>query len=118
MQGAHSAGLPVTEGTDDEILAALWCLAYGEPFAAYIDDVYAALRHILDGGREAEVAGERFVVVDPDWSVEQDVFGCEKGRACANVLDEQRQRFEALIVARLARKDGAEKTVLTTQDDE
>jgi hypothetical protein len=117
-QDTGSIGLPVTRGTDGEILGALWTLAYAEPFAAYIDDVYAALLHILEGGREAEAAGERFVVVEPEWTVEQDVYGCEQGRACVNVLEEQRQRFEALIAARLARNGGAEKTAPTAEDDE
>jgi len=117
-QGTEPIGLPVTKGSDDEILGALWTLAYAEPFAAYIDDVYAALRHILEGGREAEAAGERFVVVEPEWTVEQDVFGCEKGRECCAVTEEQRQQCEALIAARLARKDSAEKTAPKAENDE
>jgi hypothetical protein len=65
------------------------------------DAVLDAIEHIQGGDRGVQVAGEQFVVKDPEWNIEQDVFGCEQGRDCTDITDEQRARFDALIVARM-----------------
>jgi hypothetical protein len=116
-QRPDAVSLPVTAGTDDEILAALWQLAYASPPGSYNDAVYAAIRHIQEGGRAVQVPGERFVVAEPEWSIEQFVFGCEKGRECTDVTEEQQQQFKALIAARLAAGEGTERVKPEAQDD-
>ena len=100
MQNTDVVGVPTMEGSEDQILAALWSLCYDAMRGVDCGDVLDAIRHIQEGNRAVQVAGEQFVVTDPEWSVEQDFFGCEKGRGCTDVTDEQRVRFAVLIAAR------------------
>lgn len=88
--------LPVFQGSEDEVLAKLWtiCYSYG---GENDEEAYAALAQILGGGRFAQCVGERFEVVDPEWSIAQDVYGCEQERECPEATAEQRAAFDARI---------------------
>lgn len=98
MTDELDGALPVTRGTEAEILEALsWCRGRLNPLAVAI-----AERHVREGERTVELAGERYEIRDPEWSVEQDVYGCENGRRCQRVTPVQRQTFDAIIAARLA----------------
>ncbi|GAA1962428.1 hypothetical protein [Catenulispora subtropica] len=91
-------------GTQNDVLNAL-----GRRF---IDPLYrdqatqqatwAAMCEIQDGGWLVKVQDIVFEVVEEPTTVEQDVYGCDKGRACTDVADELRPRLEELIKARLA----------------
>lgn len=97
MQDEAAVSLPVTEGTEDEILTALWSLCYDTLRGVNSADVLDAIQHIQEGNRCVRVAGELFEVIEPKWSVEQDVFGCAKGRNCTDVTSAQREQFETMI---------------------
>ena len=91
---------PITAGTEAEIIEALdWCRTRLNPLAVAI-----AQRQVREGNRAVELAGERYEIRDPEWSLEQDVYGCEEGRGCPDVTEAERQRFEAIIAARLEDK--------------
>lgn len=84
-------------GTEAEIIAALNQRRGGcNPLAVAI-----AKRQVREGNRVVELAGERYEVIDPEWTIEQDVYGCEQGRKCQSVHPAQRERFEAMIAERL-----------------
>lgn len=88
---------PTTSGTESEILDALNRRRTGlNPLAVAI-----AERRVREGDRAVELVGERYEVRDPEWSVEQDVYGCEDGRGCPDVTLTERERFEAIIANRL-----------------
>lgn len=86
--------VPLFRGSEDEVLAKLWTLCYS---GADDNETYAAVAQILDGSRFARCAGERFEVVAPEWSIVQDVYGCERGRDCTEPTPAQRTAFEARI---------------------
>ncbi|WP_194894602.1 hypothetical protein [Catenulispora pinisilvae] len=86
-----------TNGTEAEIINALNRRRTGlNPLAVAI-----AERHVREGDRAVELAGERYEVRDAEWSVEQDVYGCEDGRSCQDVTPAERESFEAIIAERL-----------------
>ncbi|WP_194923288.1 hypothetical protein [Catenulispora pinisilvae] len=88
---------PTTSGTEAEIINALNRRRTGlNPLAVAI-----AERHVREGDRAVELAGERYEIRDAEWSVEQDVYGCEDGRSCPDVTLIERERFEAIIANRL-----------------
>ncbi|WP_370348516.1 hypothetical protein [Catenulispora sp. EB89] len=64
------------------------------------ETVNAAVRQVKAGHSHIECAGERFEVAAPDWSIVQDVYGCDRGRDCRRVSQGQRDGFEAMIRAR------------------
>ena len=89
--------LPTTKGTEAEIINALNRRRAGlNPLALAI-----AERHLREGDRTVELAGERYEIKEPQWSVEQDVYGCEEGRNCQDVTPTERGQFEAIIANRL-----------------
>lgn len=90
---------PTTKGTEGEILTALWNMCFAD-----IDSiaVTTAVRRIRQGYDVVELCGERYEVTGPEWTVEQDVYGCEHGRECQDVTPAEREVFEAMIAARLA----------------
>lgn len=93
--------LPTMKGTEYEIISAFdQRRARLNPLAVAI-----AERHVREGDRTVELASERYEITDPEWSVVQDVYGCELGRGCQHITPAQRERFEAIIAAR---SDGAE----------
>jgi hypothetical protein len=84
-------------GTEAEIITALnQRRSTLNPLAVAI-----AERHVRGGDRTVELAGERYEISDPAWSVEQDVYGCENGRGCLSATPAERERFDAIIAARL-----------------
>ena len=88
--------VPTTKGTEAEIIEAFnQRRADLNPLAVAI-----AERHVRAGDRTVELAGRRYEVTDPEWSVEQDVYGCEHGRGCLNVTPAERASFEVIIAAR------------------
>lgn len=96
MTQQDEISLPLFRGSEDEVLFKLWtiCYSYG---GVGDEDVYAALAHILDGGRFVQCAGERFEVVEIEWSLIQDIYGCELGRDCTEITPDQRAACEVLI---------------------
>ncbi|WP_194924148.1 hypothetical protein [Catenulispora pinisilvae] len=64
------------------------------------ETINAAVRQVKAGHSHIECAGERFDVAAPDWSIVQDVYGCDKGRDCLDVSKGQHEGFEAIIRAR------------------
>ena len=64
------------------------------------ETVNVAVRQVKTGHAHIECAGERFEVAAPNWSIVQDVYGCDKGRDCRDVSKGQREGFEAIIRAR------------------
>ena len=118
MQNNIAICLPVTEGTEDEILAELRGLCYSTRRGVDTKAVLDAIEHIQGGDLCVQVAGEQFVVVEPEWSIEQDVFGCEKGRGCTDVTPAQRERLEALLVERLEAGGDRERLEADDEDDE
>lgn len=98
MTDDAQGSLPTTVGSELEIMAKLWdlCLSDADPIA-----VAGAVERVQMGHRVFEAAGRRFEVVDPEWSIVQDVYGCEHGRDCTDVTAADRVAFEAMIAARL-----------------
>jgi len=90
---------PTTKGTEGEILTSLWNMCFADMDSIAVT---TAVRRIRQGYDVVELCGERYEVVDPDWTVEQDVYGCEHGRACQDVTPAEREVFEAMIAVRLA----------------
>ena len=87
----------VTVGTEAEIIEVLsWCRARLNPLAVAI-----AQRQVREGNRAVELDGERYEIRDPNWTLEQDIYGCEEGRGCPDVTAAERIRLEAIIAARL-----------------
>lgn len=68
----------------------------------HLGKVAVAMGDIRSGGWLANVNGFVFEVVDPAWTVEQDVYGCPEGRGCTDVPAELRPGLEAMVRARLA----------------
>jgi hypothetical protein len=92
------------QGTDDEIISALWDLfLYGRhaPLEYVVESIHEALIEIQEGNRAVTCWGQRYEVVEAPWTVEQDVYGCAHGRACTSVTDQEREVLEAMIGARL-----------------
>lgn len=94
MTEQSGASMPVFRGSEDEVLAKLWTLCYG---SADNDAAYLAVAQIQGGNRSAHCDGQRFEVIDPELSIEQDVYGCERGRDCTGATPTQRAAFEAMI---------------------
>lgn len=90
--------VPTTRGTEAEIISAI------EQRRSRLNPLAVAIaqRHIREGHRTIDLAGERYEIRDAEWSVEQDVYGCEEGRDCSDVSPAERERFEAIIATRLA----------------
>ncbi|WP_194904403.1 hypothetical protein [Catenulispora rubra] len=97
MTNEEHGSLPITRGTVPEIIQALSRHGVGlNPLT-----VATAKRRVLEGNRTVELEGQRFEVIEPEWDIVQDVYGCEDGRDCTSVTAEDRVRFEAIIAARL-----------------
>jgi hypothetical protein len=105
---------PDFTGSENEVLSVIWGtsarLDLGRSLAASgvglltVEEASA----LIDGGEPVvAVDGRLYRVAEPEWSVEQDVYGCEDGRDCQDVTDEDRVVFEAMIAERLARQDSA-----------
>ena len=86
--------LPLFRGSELAVLTRLWDLCYS---CAGSDEAYEAIERIQGGDRFVQCVGERFEVLDPEWSVVQDVYGCERGRDCTDVSAQQRARFEIML---------------------
>ena len=93
-------------GDEDAVRTALWELhAQGDHFvgAGHERDVLAGLDALDEGEWLIKVPGGwTFEIVETPQSVEQDVYGCAKGRSCGKATAEQREKFDAIIESRLA----------------
>jgi len=89
---------PVFRGTEREVRRQLRGLLGTGTETSAVD---IAVRQVREGYRHITCAGERFEVVDQEWSIVQNVYGCEDGRGCRNVSKRQRRCFEATIRARI-----------------
>ncbi len=98
MNEQNTGVTPVFRGTEREVRRQLRGLL-GEGTETRAVDL--AVQQVREGYRHIACAGERFEVVDQEWSVVQDVYGCEDGRGCRNISKRQRRCFEATIRARL-----------------
>jgi hypothetical protein len=75
---------------------------------AFQTDARAAIDEINDGAWLVNIRGRVFEVVEAPMTVEQDVYGCYKGRACLDVAAELRPGFDTMIEARTALGLGAD----------
>lgn len=89
---------PVFRGTEHEVENRLQELQLG---GAQRDAVDRALQQVLDGYRHIVCERERLEVLDQEWSIVQDVYGCADGRGCRSISKRQRRRFEAVVRARV-----------------
>ncbi|WP_212010116.1 hypothetical protein [Catenulispora pinistramenti] len=98
MNEQYSGVTPVFRGTEHEVGRRLreLHLAGAESYA-----VDRALQQVQEGNRHIICEGEEFEVLDQEWSIVQDVYGCPDGRDCRNISRRQRRRFEATIRARV-----------------
>ena len=93
------------QGTEDEIISALWDLfLYGRyaPLEYDAESIHEAIIEIQAGTRAINCWGQRFEVAEPTWTVEQDVYGCIHGRACTSVTEQERETIEEMIRTRIA----------------
>lgn len=74
----------------------------------FLAKVRAAVQEIRGGAWLVNVDGFVFEVVDPPMTIEQDVYGCLKGRACTNVPKELRPGLDALLESRSAAGHGTD----------
>ena len=102
MSDEQPVAIPTTRGSEREIMTKLWELSLADMDPI---QVATAVRSVQQGDRVVELCGERFEVVNPEWTVEQDVYGCADGRACPDVTAAQRVQLEAMIAARLEGED-------------
>lgn len=98
MDEKTAGGTPAFQGTEHEVAHKLRELhrRRADPVA-----VGLALQQVQEGYRHILCAGEEFEVLDREWSIVQDVYGCEDGRGCRAVSQRQRRCFEAMIRARV-----------------
>ena len=97
MSDEQPVSIPTTRGSEHEIMTELWHLSLTDMDPI---QVATAVRSIQQGDRVVELCGERFEVVDPEWDIVQDVYGCERGRDCTDATAADRVRFEVMIAAR------------------
>jgi hypothetical protein len=106
--------MKIFRGSESEILTVLWGLSIRDDFHGEYSNgaefVVDFMSEAIEGGALAVTSARlgRFEVVQPVWSLEQDIYGCEHGRDCPDVTPEERARFEAMIAARLAAEPEAE----------
>ena len=98
MNEQNTSATPIFRGTEREVRRQLRGLLGKGAETSAVD---LAVQHVREGHRHIACAGERFEVLDQDWSIVQDVYGCEDGRGCRNISKRQRRCFEATIRARI-----------------
>jgi hypothetical protein len=94
-----------------DVLTAMHDLLTNDLFRGDVEfsnEVAAAIAEIDGGAWLVNMSGHVFEVVEPVMTVEQDVYGCHKGRACTDVPENLRGRFDRLIEARTAAGRGTD----------
>lgn len=98
-------------GSANQVVDGLFKFFHNDLFrddAQHLAGARAAIAAVREGAWLVNVGAFVFEVVEPPMTVEQDVYGCAKGRACTTVPAQLRPELDAMIKARTADDRGTD----------